>query len=201
LFRPASAATLVRMDTTLTLRPDSVLLLVDVQQGFHEKYWGRRDNPGADANMASLVGYWTAAGRPLVRIRHASVKPDSPLAPNAPGHAFQPVAAALEPALDVVKSVHSAFYGTPDLHAWLTERGAGQVVVAGIQTNMCCETTARMASELGYDVLFAYDATYTFDKVSPDGILLTAEELGLATRTTLDGDFARCVTTAELLAA
>jgi len=182
-----------------TLRSDAVLIAVDVQQGFDDPAWGTRDNPDADANIARLVEHWTSTGRPIVRVRHNSLRPDSPLWPDHPGNAFKPAVADVAPALELTKSVHSAFYGTPDLHEWLTERGAGQLVVAGIQTNKCCETTARMGGELGYDVLFAYDATYTFDEVSPDGIKVTAAELGLATRTTLHGDFARCVTTAELL--
>lgn len=184
---------------TITLRPDSVLLLIDVQEAFNDPSLGRRDNPDAEANIARIVEHWTASGRPIVRVRHETTKPGSLFASDAPGYAFQPVAAALDPALDLVKNVHSAFYGTPDLHAWLTARDAGQVVIAGIQTNRCCETTARMAGNLGYDVLFAYDATYTFDEVSPDGIPVPAEQLGLATRTNLHRAFARCVTTAELL--
>ena len=59
--------------------------------------------------------------------------------------------------------MNSAFYGDIDLHAWLTERGIGEIVVCGIQTNMCVETTARMAGNLGYDVTVALDATRTFD--------------------------------------
>ena len=158
------------MDNTVTVRSDSVLLLIDVQEAFNDPILGRRDNPDAEANIARIVERWVATGRPIVRVRHENTKPGSLFAPDGPGYAFQPVAADLDPALDLVKNVHSAFYGTPDLHAWLTERAAGQVVIAGIQTNFCCETTARMAGNLGYDVLFAYDATYTFDEVSPDGI-------------------------------
>jgi hypothetical protein len=41
----------------------------------------------------------------------------------------------------------------------LRERGIGAIVIAGIQTNMCCETTARMGGNLGFDVAFALDAT------------------------------------------
>jgi nicotinamidase-related amidase len=107
-----------------------------------------------------------------------------------------------EPDLLVTKSVNSAFYGAPDLHAWLRDRRIGQIVVAGIQTNMCAETTVRMGGNLGYDVLFAIDATHTFDAVGPDGDVVTAEELRRATAASLHhGGFARVVRTAELMTA
>ena len=77
----------------------------------------------------------------------------------------------------MTKNVNSAFYGDPDLHAWLAERGIGELVVCGIQTNMCVETTARMAGNLGYDVTVALDATRTFD------LQADVAGLGLVTRT------------------
>ena len=43
---------------------------------------------------------------------------------------------------------------------WLRDQGIGSIAICGIQTNVCCETTARMGSDLGYDVLFITDATY-----------------------------------------
>jgi nicotinamidase-related amidase len=174
--------------------PDtSALILVDVQRGFDQPYFGKRNNPDAESNIARLAGAWTAAGRSIVRVRHRSTDPASPL--GGPSDGFKDAVADVTPALEIVKSVHSAFYGTPDLHAWLRAAGIGQVVIAGIQTNRCCETTARMAGDLGYEVLFALDATYTFDKDD-----LSADELSRATATNIDGQFGRVVTTAALTA-
>jgi nicotinamidase-related amidase len=61
--------------------------------------------------------------------------------------------------LPITKSVNSAFYREPDLHNWLTRREIRQIVIAGIQTNMCCESTARMGADLGYEDVFVADAT------------------------------------------
>lgn len=179
---------------TSNLEPNAALIVIDVQTGFDDPYWGRRSNPAAEANIGRLISAWTATGRPIVRVRHASTNPASPLAPSAPGHGYKPVVADLEPALEIVKSVHSSFYGSPDLHAWLTGAGIHQVVICGIQTNRCCETTARMAGDLGYDMLYALDATYTFDE---DGI--PAEQLMAATAANLDGHFGRVLATGDLL--
>lgn len=175
---------------------DAALVIVDVQQGFDDPYWGRRDNPECEANISRLVEAW--GSRPVVVVRHDSVNPASPLRPGLPGNALRSFVPS-DPDLLVTKSVNSAFYGEPDLHAWLTERGVRTLVICGVQTNMCCETTARMAGNLGYDVQFALDATHTFDLRGPDGVVIPAEELARATAANLHGEFATVVRTADLL--
>lgn len=185
---------------TIELDPDAALLLVDIQRGFDDPRWGKRNNPDAEANIAALVAAWAVSGRPLVRVRHASTEAGSPLRPDAPGYAYHPVVGDLDPDLEVVKSVNSAFLGEPDLHAWLADRGVRQLVVTGIQTNMCVETTARFAGNLGYDVLFAIDATYTFDRAGPDGAVITADQYATVTAANIHGEFGRVVHTSDLLA-
>ncbi|MGA9746146.1 MAG: hypothetical protein WBQ50_01695, partial [Nocardioides sp.] len=73
-------------------------------------------------------------------------------------------------------------------------------VVCGITTNHSCETTARVGGNLGHRVLFALDATHTFDRPDPDGFEVPADDLARATATNLHGEFAEVVTTADLLA-
>lgn len=182
----------------------TALVVVDVQRAFDDlDYWsptGHRDNPDCEEHVAALIARWRERGRPLVYVRHDSTEPGSPLAPGAPGNAFKDVVRG-EPDLLVTKDVNSAFYGEPDLHGWLRDRRIGAIALAGIQTNHCVETTARMAGNLGYDVLFALDATHTFDRTGPDGTVMTAEELARATATSLHGEFATVVSTADLLGA
>ncbi|MFF9199893.1 cysteine hydrolase family protein [Streptomyces sp. NPDC014779] len=196
------------MDNTrnITVEDDAALIVIDVQKGFDDEgFWGRRDNPEAEANIAALVDRWQKTGRPVVFVRHDSAKPGSPLAAGAAGNAFKDVVARRRgagsgPELLVTKSVNSAFYGEPDLDAWLKGAGIGQLVIVGIQTNMCNETTARMGGNLGYDVLFAIDAMHTFDLTGPFGWERTAEELTRATAVSLHGGgFARVVTTEDVL--
>jgi nicotinamidase-related amidase len=170
--------------------------VIDVQLGFDDPAFGKRNNPAAEENIGRLIAAWTAHDRPVVRVRHASRQPGSPLAPGTPGYAFKPVVADLAPALDIEKNVHSSFLGSPDLHGWLRDAGIRQVVISGIQTNRCCETTARMAGDLGYDVLFALDATYTFDEGD-----LTADQFAAATAQNIHGHFGRVVTSSEVVAA
>lgn len=176
------------------------LLVVDVQQGFDDDgYWGRRDNPACEANVAALLARWRERGRPVVLVRHDSADPTSPLHPGSPGNAFQ---AGVDGPHDllVTKSVNSSFHGSPDLDAWLRARGCAGIVVCGITTNHCCETTARVGGNLGHDVLFALDATRTVDRTGPDGVLVPAEELSRVTAANLHGEFATVISTADLLA-
>nr|WP_284466973.1 isochorismatase family protein [Actinomadura madurae] len=61
----------------------------------------------------------------------------------------------------MTKTSRNAFT-TTNLQQLLTSRGIGEVTVCGIQTEQCCETTARLAADLGYRVTFVTDATATF---------------------------------------
>ena len=173
------------------------LLVIDVQEGFDDPSWGRRNTPDCEANVAALIADWRAAGRPLVYVRHDSDEPDSPLRPGSPGNAFKQVVDG-EPDLFVTKRVNSAFYGEPSLDPWLRERGVDSVAVCGITTNHCCETTARMAGNLGYRVLFVGDATATFDRRALDGGVIPAEDLQRVTEANLHEEFAEVVSTASL---
>ncbi|MFJ9577319.1 cysteine hydrolase family protein [Streptomyces sp. NPDC101191] len=198
----------------MEINENAALVVIDVQKGFDdEEFWGRRDNPEAEENIAALIDRWQETGRPVVFVRHDSSHEGSPLQAGTVGNAFKDVVEERRgkgtgPELLVTKSVNSAFYGEPDLDAWL--RGAarggaadgprGQIVIVGIQTNMCNETTARMGGNLGYDVVFPIDAMHTFDLAGPFGWERSAEELTRATAVSLHGGkFARVVSTEDVL--
>ncbi len=122
----------------------SVLIVIDVQRGFDDPSWGRRNNPQCEKNIGELMDQWRTLGWPIVFVRHDSLSPDSPLFAAGPGNALK-LEVRGEPDLMVAKHTNSAFYGTPDLHQWLTEHKHDAVTICGITTNHCCETTARMA--------------------------------------------------------
>ena len=174
------------------------LIVIDVQRGFST--WdepGERNNPDCEANVAKLIDGWRAHGLPIVYVRHDSNEPNSVLRPGQPGNDFKTELTGV-PDLLVSKQVNSAFYGTPDLDAWLKLNKISEIAICGIQTNMCCEITARMAGNLGYDVWFALDATHTFAKQA-GGVKLSADELSQATAVNLSGDFAEVLSTNEVL--
>jgi nicotinamidase-related amidase len=176
----------------------AALLLVDVQQGLVEANYGPRNNPGAERNIASLLSAWRGAGRPVIHVQHMSVEPGSFLRPELPGNALKPEALpqAGEPLFQ--KKVNSAFIGT-GLEAHLRAEGIGAIVLAGLTTDHCVASTARMASDLGFQVTVVDDATATFDRPMPDGTMIPAAEIHRVTLATLHGEFATIKGTAELL--
>ena len=178
----------------------TALIVVDVQKGFDDAaFFGPRNNPACEDNVGALIAAWRASDQPVVFVRHHWDEEGSPLRSDEAGSDFKEVVDG-EPDLLVTKTVHSAFHGTPDLHAWLGEEEIERLVICGIQTNVCCETTARVGSDLGYEVEFALDATHTFDQGDHDGGTVTADELARVTASTRDPEFGRVLTTAEAIA-
>jgi nicotinamidase-related amidase len=174
------------------------LLVIDVQRAFDEPGWGRRNNPECEQNIERLIDDFRARDQAVVFVRHDSVEPGSTLSPDHPGNAFKPEVKG-DPDLLVTKHVNSAFIGEPNLDAWLKERGIDRIAICGITTNHCCETTARMGGNLGYDVRFVIDATATFDREGPDGATFDADTVASMTAANLDGEFATVVKTADYL--
>lgn len=178
---------------------DIALLVVDIQRGFDDvEYWGRRDNPDCERNAGILIAAWREAGEPVVFVRHDSTQASSPLRRGQQGNEFKDVVTG-DPDLLVVKQVNSALLGEPHLGDWLDRRGLRRIAICGISTNHCCETTARMGANLGYEILFALDATHSFDRQGPAGETVRAEELAKVTATNLHGEFAEIVSTAGLV--
>ncbi|OCW56394.1 cysteine hydrolase family protein [Hoeflea olei] len=182
--------------------PHTALILVDVQKAFLEWEAGgmRRNNPDALANITRLLAAFRRAGAPVIHIRHASREAGSALNPEKPGYA--PIDEAREIAGEavIVKHVNSAFIGT-DLEDRLRRDGIATLVIAGITTNHCVETTTRMAGNLGFDARLVGDACYTFDRRGHDGRPETAESIHAMTLSNLNGEFATIETTESLLAA
>ena len=174
------------------------LIVIDVQKGFEEyDIKGERNNPDCEDNIVKLIDAWRNKNLPIVYVKHNSKSETSVLRPNQPGNDFKDIITGT-PDLLVTKSVNSAFYGTPDLYKWLQENQIESVAICGIQTNMCCETTARMSGNLGLDTWFILDATHTFAKTF-NGVKVSAEELARVTAVNLSGEFAEILSTEEAI--
>ena len=180
----------------------TALILVDVQKAFLEWEAGgmRRNNPDAVANIVALLAGFRREGMAVFHIRHASLEAGSSLAATAPGFVPMDAAREVDGETVIVKHVNSGFIGT-DLEAQLRARNIETLVIAGITTNHCVETTTRMAGNLGFDARLVADACYTFDRTGYDGRTETAEQIHAMTLSNLDGEFATIETTDSLLAA
>lgn len=180
---------------------ESALIVIDVQQGFNDDSWGRRNNPDCEANVQSLVRAWASADLPIVLVHHDSTSPSSPLAAGSPGNTYKGFLSEVRPNVEISKTVHSAFYGQPNLEHWLNDMALTSVTVCGITTDHCCETTTRMAGDLGFDTFLILDATHTFDRQHPDGTLVTADDISRATAASLHGEFATVLSTGAAVSA
>jgi len=177
---------------------NATLIVIDMQKGFDDPKWGRRNNPQAESNVKRVLAAWRSAHLPVVHIQHCSTEPNSPLRPDTPGNAIKEIASPLpgEPVLK--KNVNSAFIGT-ELESLLNSKGVNTVVVVGLTTDHCVSTTARMAGNLGFHTYVISDATATFDRTGPDGRSYRAEDIHDANLASLHHEFATVLDTEALL--
>ena len=182
--------------------PDTAVLLIDVQASFTARpYWSSAELPAyLDATNRLLTGA-QAAGLPIVQVFHTDGpdRADNPFAHASGLVRPLPGLPAFDAARVVEKHRHSALVGT-GLGDWLRARGLRRLIVAGIRTEQCCETTTRHASDEGWEVDYVTEATLTFDMVSPAGNAVTAAQLRERTETVLAGRFATVCTVAQALA-
>lgn len=178
---------------------DTAVLAVDIQQSFlHAPYWRADDLLGfRDAVLRVLQGA-ARRGWPVLRILHQENN-DGPFGPAA-GWVRPMDWMPAEVAATFRKGVHNAFTDT-GLEDWLREHSIRRVVVVGIRTEQCCETTARVASDLGFEVDFVTEATLTFPMVhAASGRHYDVDEIKQRTELVLDARFARIRSVDALLA-
>jgi nicotinamidase-related amidase len=180
----------------------TALIVVDVQRASDE--WEaagkRRNNPHAVARIADLLKTFRDRGAPVFHIRHEGTRANSSFLPDGTGYAVKDEAREIAGEPVIVKRVNSAFIGT-DLESRLRTAAITTLVICGATTNHCVETTTRMAGNLGFDASLVRDATWTFDRVGPDGDVHSAEDIHAMTLANLNGEFGRIVTAAQIIAA
>lgn len=123
------------------------------------------DGKAVLARLKELAGRARAAGVPVIFIRNNG-GPDDPDAPHSPGWAIHPALAPAAGEAIIDKHTPDAFHQTA-LAGVLAERGIGRLVLAGMQTEYCIDTTTRRARSLGYEVVLAGDAHSTYPGLLP----------------------------------
>ena len=181
----------------------SALLLVDVQKGVDVlEHWGgpsgRRNNPQAESNQRLLLDGWRSRGLPVFYTMHDSREARSPLKLALPTGKIKEGLEPLAGETVVKKDVNSGFIGT-NLELMLQRRRVHRLVVAGFFTNMCVETTVRMAGNLGFDTYLAADACATTNRIGLDGVDRDAELVHDMAVTSMNGEFCTALSTAEVL--
>lgn len=166
------------------------LILIDVQESFrYRPYYSAKDVPAYLEAQNALVRDAQRRGIPIVRVFHVERDPQSAFSLESGNVRPMQGLMHFEEAVTIHKRRHSALIGS-GLDVWLTENGINSLVVSGIRTEQCCETTTRHASDLGYRVRYVTDATLTFDMQHTDGSPLPAADIKRRTAAVLDGRFA-----------
>ncbi|MEV8099980.1 isochorismatase family protein [Kitasatospora sp. NPDC085879] len=189
----------------------SALVVIDVQESFRRRpNWAAVSNPEIVDKVGRLVTAARSRGDLVVWVLHTEPGSGTVFDPES---GFVRLMDGLEPADGepvLTKTSHNAFT-TTNLQQLLTRQGVGELVVSGIRTEQCCETTARVASDLGYQVVFVTDATAThpiehrdapagrsLEEVLADPRTLGTDEIVARTEYALAGRFARIATVEEL---
>lgn len=179
----------------------SCLILIDAQESFRQRpYFAATDLPAYVNAQNALIDGCVARGVPIVRVFHV----DGPKAASNPfaleSGLVEPLAElhAFEAATTFYKSRHSALVGT-GLDVWLTQHGIQRLIISGIRTEQCCETTTRHASDLGWTVDYCLEATLTWDMQQLDGSTLSAADIKARTATVLKDRFATICSAAQAL--
>ncbi|MBI2382200.1 MAG: isochorismatase family protein [Gammaproteobacteria bacterium] len=168
----------------------SALLVIDVQKSFLETAnWDAADYDAFAGKLRSLIAGAMAENVPVVHIFH--VEPEGPFSRES--GLVAPFDCVIgEPAARFEKSAHNAFT-TTGLGLWLSQQGINHLTISGIRTEQCCETTARVASDLGYAVDFVTEATLSQALSHANGRTYSPAEIKERTELVLDGRFARIV--------
>ncbi len=182
---------------TLMSAHDTALLVIDVQQSFlHRPYFDAADVPAFMAAVQALVDGAVRQSIPVLQVFHVEKEGVFSL---ASGHVQTLSPLAIKPTAIFHKQRHSALVGS-GLDVWLVEHGIRRLIVAGIRTEQCCETTTRQLSDFGYQVDFVSDATLTFPMTNAAGKVWTAADIKARTELVLADRFARIATVDQALA-
>lgn len=146
-------------------------------------------------NIATLIAACRAAGVEVIHVQHDGQPGDD----NPPGSKGWEIHAAVRPGPEekvVRKRFNSAFRET-DLRAHLDERGIDTLILVGIQTEYCVDTTCRVAFEYGFTVVMPEMTNTTYD----NGEITASQIYDYHNRRIFDGRFATVLSMAEALAA
>ncbi|MBT2695460.1 isochorismatase family protein [Bacillus sp. ISL-55] len=175
------------------------LLILDVQKGFDDPYWGTRNNPEAEGNIARLLREWRIRKGHIIYTKHLSLDPASPLHHrNRLGTEFKESIQPMDGEIIFTKNVNSGFIGT-ELEAYLKQNKVKSVVITGLSTQHCVSTTTRMSGNLGFNTFLVSDAIAAFEITDHKGVRHTADSIQEHELAMLQKEFATIMTTDEII--
>jgi Amidases related to nicotinamidase len=168
------------------------LLVIDVQEAMFQLEEPPYNADQMVANIQRLLQEARSRSLPVIYVRHAGLDERSPLHPSKPGW---PIYSAIAPQAGepIVDKQHSDSFWDTNLHALLNDLGVRKLIITGMQTDYCVDTTCRRALSLGYEVTLVSDAHSTWG----NGVL-TAEQIVQHHNQTLGDGFATLRSTDQL---
>ena len=176
----------------------ATLMLIDMQEAMDDDRFSSQGQPDALNTTSALLNHWRAQGNPIVHIRHDSMDPSSPYAPEKATNSFKSEVAPLDHETIVEKRTNNAFIGT-DLMQVLEEIGSSELVICGVHLQDCVESTVRMAGNLGFMVYLVADATVSLGQTDINGKKWSADEVHALTLGILDGQYAKVMNSGDLM--
>ncbi|KQO62307.1 cysteine hydrolase family protein [Curtobacterium sp. Leaf261] len=177
------------------------LLLIDIQLDYFPGGAFPLVGPEPAAAAArTVLDAFRAAGEPVVHVFHVAAEDDATFfVAGTPGVAFHPDVEPVAGETVLEKHEPNSFIGT-GLHERLTADGVTDLVVVGMMSSMCVDSTTRAAAELGYTVMVVADACAAPDLTLGD-VTVPGATVHAAFMAALDGSFATVVPSSVLLAA
>jgi len=176
----------------------AALLIVDIQNDYFPG--GAMEVVGATAaaaQAAKLLALFREQGRPVIHMQHLSTRPGATFfLPGTPGAEIH---AAVRPQGEervFQKHFPNSFRDT-SLLDHLRQEKVSALVIAGMMTHMCIDTTTRAAADLGFACALAHDACAT-RALAFNGVQVSAESVQAAYLAGLNGLFARVRPVSEL---
>ena len=177
---------------------NQALLLIDVQNDYFPG--GAMEligSPAAGAQAGKLLRAFREQALPVIHLQHISTRPGAAFfLPHTRGVEIHSNVAPSQDEIVIQKNYPNSFRGTP-LIDHLRERGITQLVIGGMMTHMCVDSTTRAAADLGFECFLAQDACAT-RSLSFGGVTIPAESVQAAFLASLNGLFAK-VQSAEAL--
>ncbi len=174
------------------------LLLVDIQNDYFPG--GAMElvgSPEAGIQARTLLQAFRKTSRSVVHIQHIAARPGATFfLPDTPGAEIHPSVTPLPGEALFQKHFPNCFRETPLLEH-LRGLGITQLVVAGMMTHMCIDTTVRAAFDLGFQCQLAQDACATRD-LTRNGLTVPASQVQAAFLAALDGTFAKVLSVQDL---
>ena len=167
------------------------LILVDIQNDYFKGGKHELVNPEQAASQANkILAFFRKQGWPVYHVRHLSTRPGSSFfIPDTEGADFYKKTCPLEGEEIIIKHRPDSFRGTT-LKEKLEQKGIDAVVICGMMTHMCIDTTVRTADNYGYPVILIEDACATRD-LAWRGTAIPAEQVQNAYMAALNRSFAK----------